>query len=520
MFEECADERTLGLKHGYTPIRSLGRGSFGTATLVRSKEGGLFVLKALDIGNIGRKRQDDTVKEASVLSSLKHRYIVRYHDGFLEAGSLAIITDFAEGGDLHQRIELQRRQSQAFSEPLILRWLAQAALGLKYVHERRIIHRDLKSQNLFLSGTDQLLIGDFGVCKELPPDSDSCIEERSIGTPLYFSPEVVNRNVYSFASDMWALGCVLHELAALRLPFEATSLPALATKIMRGTMLQLPAPFSSGLRQLCADLLAHDPERRLRCEQVIQRQCVKSEMTKMLQEEQRSITSSAGVQQHRQAPLRLQVPSSESSSNAPTTPTASLQRVASATLLRQPTTPSGTLQRVASATLQPAPTTPGGTLQCGTSGAMIPQPTTPSGTLQRVGSAALLQRPPLSKLHADSGSCSRASSRQSSRPTSVGSSQPLSRASSFSSLGASRAGSQPGSRPLSRDASLNCLSRAGSQPGSRPLSRDASLNCLSQESSSLGGPPRSSSSHRPPSRCKDAGSAFLGRPPLHAGYTR
>eukprot|EP00440_Ansanella_granifera_P068409 gb/GFBE01074218.1/.p1 GENE.gb/GFBE01074218.1/~~gb/GFBE01074218.1/.p1 ORF type:complete len:462 (+),score=85.77 gb/GFBE01074218.1/:1-1386(+) len=455
MFDGGVCGATVGLAHGYTPIRTIGRGSFGTATLVRNKEGNLLVLKALDLGNISSKQKEETVAEASVLATLKHPYIVRYQDGFIEDGSLAIVTEFAEGGDLSRRIERVKQSGQTFGESQILRWLTQAALGLKYVHERRIIHRDIKSQNLFLNGADHILLGDFGICKSLPANcsNTTIVEERTIGTPLYFSPEVVNRCEYSFASDMWALGCVLHELAALRLPFEASNLPALAAKIMRGSMFQLPAPFSVELRQICADLLAHDAERRLTCAELVKKPCVKAEMTRMLRDEQRVLASSSQAPLQSRAPSKLRVPMPPSNERD----------------LSHPATPSGTF------------------------------PTTPSGTLQRVGSAALLQqRPPLSKFPpAEGASCSRASSRQSSRPTSVGS-QPgqLSRASSFQSLAASRAGS-----------------RGGSRPGSRAGSRDA--RGLGLEPFAMQFPAQKTML---PSLCKNPSFTALARPPMSAGY--
>jgi len=347
--EEAASDKVLGLTQGYVPVRIIGRGSFGTATLVRDKDGGFCVLKAVDISSLAREQREEAVAEASVLASLKHPYIVRYREGFIEGGSLAIVTDFAEGGDLHQRIESVRQKRLLFPQSQVLRWLTQATLGLKYLHGRHIIHRDLKSQNLFLSGEGQLRIGDFGICKVLKSDGGgagtpagpigSLCEGRTVGTPLYFSPEVVGQAVYSFASDMWALGCVLHQLALLRMPFEAKSLPVLVAKILQGVPkeLQLPRAFSADLQALCSDLLAQEPARRPSCAEVLKRPFMQAEMASMFKEEQSHMV--AAPQQSHQAPLGrpatglLQLPNSGYCQSRPTTPNRTFQRNGSAALL-------------------------------------------------------------------------------------------------------------------------------------------------------------------------------------------
>lgn len=447
---EDEQHSTLGASHGYSEIRSIGRGSFGVATLVRNKEGTLCVLKAVDMCDISQKQREESVLEASVLASLKHPYVVRYHEGFIEGESLAIVTEFASGGDLHQRIEEVRQRRETFSESQILRWLTHAALGLKYIHEHRIVHRDLKSQNLFLSTGGQLLIGDFGICKVLANDSpDVIVEERTVGTPLYLSPEVINRNEYSFASDMWALGCVLHELTMLRLPFAANSLPALAAKIMRGTMPQLPRQFSADLRQICADLLAMDPRRRQSSSELAQKPTLREEMSRMLQEECKkgNVPQLSYGPQKALRPAKLEPLSQAGYAR-------NLPRISSAPFLPRPgesdgpTTPSGTLKRVGSAALMPVPVAPEITIAVERAVDAEARPATPSGTLQQVASAALLQRPPVPGHRMDS--CSRAGSRPSSRATSVGSGPALSRASSFSSFAGSRPGSQSSSRPPSQ----------------------------------------------------------------------
>eukprot|EP00927_Polykrikos_kofoidii_P067419 TRINITY_DN6290_c2_g1_i1.p1 TRINITY_DN6290_c2_g1~~TRINITY_DN6290_c2_g1_i1.p1 ORF type:complete len:656 (+),score=109.32 TRINITY_DN6290_c2_g1_i1:276-2243(+) len=287
---------TVGLGRGFTVVRGIGRGSFGTASLVRDREGKLRVMKIVDIGGLGLKQQEEAVNEVTVLASLKHPYIVRYRESFIEHGCLAIVMDYAEGGDLHGRIDAVRNCRQHFSEPVIMRWLTQAVLGLKYLHGQRILHRDLKTQNIFLSKQERLQIGDFGISRGLKTKA-ALFEERTVGTPYYLSPEIYTDSLYSFAGDVWALGCVLFELAALRVPFEASTLSGLVERITNHPAPQLPPPFSGELRKLCSDILTRDHTRRPTASDIVQRPMFQVEISKMLREEKENVPPPAMGQQ-------------------------------------------------------------------------------------------------------------------------------------------------------------------------------------------------------------------------------
>lgn len=87
--------------------------------------------------------------EASVLKTLQHPYVVRYKESFLEDGWLCIVQEYCEGGDMYQRIQKAKKQHQPFSESQIVTWFTQCMMGLKFIHEKKILHRDLKSSNFF-----------------------------------------------------------------------------------------------------------------------------------------------------------------------------------------------------------------------------------------------------------------------------------------------------------------------------------------------------------------------------------
>merc|ERR1719223_2715506 len=191
--------------------------------------------------------------------------------------------DYADGGDLHQRISRTRKTGQALAERSILRWFTEAALALKYMHDRHVLHRDLKSQNLFLTSSDRLRVGDFGISKVL--ESTAAFAKTAIGTPYYLSPEICQEKPYSFGSDVWALGCVLYECCALRVPFDAQNIQMLVQKITRGPLPQIPGNYTQELRQLCGDLLHRDQTQRPSATDIIQRRYIQDEIRRMLYEE-------------------------------------------------------------------------------------------------------------------------------------------------------------------------------------------------------------------------------------------
>lgn len=269
---------------GYQKMRDIGQGSYGRCTLVQDREGKLYVMKTIDISRMDGKQRKDAINEVKVLSSLKHPYIVSYRESFTEGGVLAIVMDYADGGDLYARIQRTRRAGQTLTEGHVLRWFTEAALAMKYMHDKHVLHRDLKSQNLFLTSSDRLRIGDFGISKVL--ENTAAFARTTIGTPYYLSPEICQEKPYSFSSDVWALGCILYEMAALRVPFDAQNIQGLVQKITRGPTPVIPGSYSPDMRQLCGDLLHRDLNMRPTTADIVQKPIVQAEIRRMLREEQ------------------------------------------------------------------------------------------------------------------------------------------------------------------------------------------------------------------------------------------
>ena len=131
---------------------------------------------------------------------------------------------------------------------------------MKHVHDRKILHRDIKGQNIFITKTNILKLGDFGIARVLNKTQDKA--RTVVGTPYYLSPEIIENKPYSFKSDVWSMGVLLYELCALTPPFTGASLQFLALKIVKGSYSSLPGNYSKDLKGLISEMLQIDSNRR------------------------------------------------------------------------------------------------------------------------------------------------------------------------------------------------------------------------------------------------------------------
>ncbi|KFP91707.1 Serine/threonine-protein kinase Nek8, partial [Apaloderma vittatum] len=183
---------------------------------------------------------------------------IEYYENFLEDKALMIAMEYAPGGTLAEFIH--KRCNSLLDEDTILHFFVQILLALHHVHTKQILHRDLKTQNILLDKHRMIVkIGDFGISKILSSKSKAY---TVVGTPCYISPELCEGKPYNQKSDIWALGCVLYELASLKRAFEAANLPALVLKIMSGTFAPISDRYSPDLRQLILSMLNLDPSKR------------------------------------------------------------------------------------------------------------------------------------------------------------------------------------------------------------------------------------------------------------------
>jgi len=273
-------------KHSYTELRKIGEGSFGKAILVQTADTSKLVCKMVDVSQASAKETQDAIKEGRLLSAFKHPYVVRYRESFIDSGWLCILMDYCEGGDLAKQIERAKKSHQPFAEDQILRWMTQALLALKYIHDKHVLHRDLKSSNFFLSKSNNLKLGDFGIAKVL--SCTAACARTQIGTPYYLSPEVCQEKPYTWPSDIWAMGCILFELCALKVPFDATNISGLVQKICRGPTPVIQASYTDFVKGLCTEMLCRNQNGRPSAESVLQRPRMQAIVKQMLGEAQQA----------------------------------------------------------------------------------------------------------------------------------------------------------------------------------------------------------------------------------------
>ncbi|XP_059000233.1 serine/threonine-protein kinase Nek3 isoform X1 [Mustela lutreola] len=243
---------------GYVVLRVIGEGSFGRALLVQQESSNqLFAMKEIRLPKSLSGTQNSR-KEAVLLAKMKHPNIVAFQESFEAEGHLYIVMEFCDGGDLMQKIKHQK--GKLFPEDMILNWFTQMCLGVNHIHKKRVLHRDIKSKNIFLTQNGKVKLGDFGSARLLSnPMAFAC---TYVGTPYYVPPEIWENMPYNNKSDIWSLGCILYELCTLKHPFQANSWKSLILKICQGSLSPLPSQYSCELQLLIKQMFKRNPSHR------------------------------------------------------------------------------------------------------------------------------------------------------------------------------------------------------------------------------------------------------------------
>ncbi|XP_050633789.1 serine/threonine-protein kinase Nek11 isoform X5 [Macaca thibetana thibetana] len=247
----------------YVLQQKLGSGSFGTVYLVSDKKAKrgeeLKVLKEISVGELNPNETVQANLEAQLLSKLDHPAIVKFHASFVEQDNFCIITEYCEGRDLDYKIQEYKEAGKIFPDNQIIEWFIQLLLGVDYMHERRILHRDLKSKNIFLKN-NLLKIGDFGVSRLLMGSCD--LATTLTGTPHYMSPEALKHQGYDTKSDIWSLACILYEMCCMNHAFAGSSFLSIVLKIVEGDTPSLPERYPKELNAIMESMLNKNPSLR------------------------------------------------------------------------------------------------------------------------------------------------------------------------------------------------------------------------------------------------------------------
>eukprot|EP00744_Colponema_vietnamica_P003241 GILI01004995.1.p1 GENE.GILI01004995.1~~GILI01004995.1.p1 ORF type:complete len:548 (-),score=87.63 GILI01004995.1:402-2045(-) len=311
-------------KKGYRAIRVIGEGNYGKALLVstalgKSTSGGihmshsdkdmhpitgkkrvtidplskthplpaseapeippLVVIKHVNMSQFTKAERAAAKNEVGVLKRLDHPNIIKYYDSVeVDVDHLYICIEYADGGDLSQLI---KKSKTSLPEADVVSLFKQLVSAVGYMHSQKVLHRDLKPQNVFLSqdGT-QVKVGDFGFSKAL--SYTFAMANTLCGTPYFYSPELCKGKPYNAASDVWALGIMLYEMVSRKMPFDARTIPQLAAAICTkepARPKELGTEKGDALWQLLCDLLCKNPLGRPDCAFILRNAALKTPLS-------------------------------------------------------------------------------------------------------------------------------------------------------------------------------------------------------------------------------------------------
>jgi len=249
----------------YEPVREIGSGNFGVARLMRNKQTReLVAMKFIDRGH---RIDENVLREIINHRSLQHPNIIRFKEVVLTPTHLAIVMEYAAGGELFERIQ----EAERFSEPEARYFFQQLICGVSYCHFMNICHRDLKLENTLLDGSPapRVKICDFGYSKS------SVLHSRPrsvVGTPAYIAPEVLQPRGYEGyegkTADVWSCGVTLFVMLVGAYPFEDPRDPRNFGKTIsriRSAKYKIPerVHISDQCRNLISRIFVPNPGRRI-----------------------------------------------------------------------------------------------------------------------------------------------------------------------------------------------------------------------------------------------------------------
>ncbi|XP_021266695.1 serine/threonine-protein kinase PLK1 [Numida meleagris] len=248
------DPRT---RRSYVRGRFLGKGGFARCyELTEAESREVFAGKVVPKSLLAKPHQKEKMSmEIAIHRSLAHRHVVGFQGFFEDNDFVYVVLELCRRRSL---LELHKRR-KALSEPEVRYYLRQTILGCQYLHSQRVIHRDLKLGNLFLSDDMEVKIGDFGLATKVEYDGER--KKTLCGTPNYIAPEVLGKKGHSFEVDIWSIGCIMYTLLVGKPPFETSCLKETYIRIKKNEY-TIPKHINPIAANLIQKMLRSDPATR------------------------------------------------------------------------------------------------------------------------------------------------------------------------------------------------------------------------------------------------------------------
>ena len=264
----------------FETLKEIGKGSFSHVYLVkRKKDSKIYALKSVYLEMLEKKQQESSINEVRILASVQHPNVISYKEAFWDdnTNSLNIVMEYADDGDLYTKIKKMKEQKIIFDEKIIWDYSIQIIQGLKALHDKNIMHRDLKSENIFITKNNRCKIGDMNVSKVLKEK----LLNTQTGTPYYASPEVWMNKPYSYKSDLWSIGCVIYEMCELKTPFPGKDMEDLFVNICLNKVERINKIYSDELWYIIKKLLEVNVDKRFDCRQFLNNDIVKRKINEL-----------------------------------------------------------------------------------------------------------------------------------------------------------------------------------------------------------------------------------------------
>ncbi|XP_058250840.1 serine/threonine-protein kinase PLK3 isoform X2 [Hemibagrus wyckioides] len=248
----------------YSKGKLLGKGGFARCyEMTDLSSNKMYAVKVIPQSRVSKPHQRDKItNEIELHKTLQHKHVVKFSHHFEDQDNIYIFLELCSRKSLAHIWKARH----TLTDPEVRYYLRQIISGLKYLHNKGILHRDLKLGNFFVNENMELRLGDFGLAAKL-----ETVEQRKktiCGTPNYLAPEVLNRQGHGTESDVWSLGCVMYTLLCGNPPFETLDLKE-TYKCIKEVKYTLPPSLSSAAQKLISAILQKNPNDRLTLDQIL-----------------------------------------------------------------------------------------------------------------------------------------------------------------------------------------------------------------------------------------------------------